>query len=191
VLYAPFLYIGGERKINMPYTFNTGDRSITVALGGTIDRVDIKDGTINILDYKTGRSSRESKTSLENVFAHETSTAGYRLQAFLYSIILDDVLKGKECVGKSDFTWIDKVKKECARKIAPSLLYIHDQNSQREEFIVDVEKVPVTDISAIKEEYMQKLTEVLEEIFDIEKPFTPAKNVKTCEYCDFRKICGK
>ena len=190
--YAPFLYIGGERKINMPFTFDAGDRKITVALGGTIDRVDIKGDTINIIDYKTGRSSRESKTSLDNIFAHETSSAGYRLQAFLYSIMLDELLKGCKCIGNGDFEWIEKVRKECARKIAPSLLYIHDpENSSRESFIVDVLKNPVTDITDIKEEYMQKLTEVLQEIFDENKPFTPAKNERTCEYCDYRKICGK
>lgn len=190
--YAPFLYIGGERKINMPFTIDAGDRKITVVLGGTIDRVDIKGDIINIVDYKTGRSSRESKTSLDNIFAHETSSAGYRLQAFLYSIMLDELLKGNKCIGDGDFEWIEKVRKECARKIAPSLLYIHDpENSLRESFIVDVLKNPVTDITDIKEEYMHKLAEILQEIFDESKPFTPAKNERTCEYCDYRKICGK
>lgn len=190
--YAPFLYIGGERKINMPFTLDVDGREITVALGGTIDRVDIKGDTINIVDYKTGRSNRESKTSLDDIFANEISSAGYRLQAFLYSVILDELLKGKESVGCNDFGWVEKVRKEYARKIAPSLLYIHDpENSMRESFIVDILKTPVTDISAIKDEYMQKLTGVLQEIFDVGKPFTAAKNERTCEYCDFRKICGK
>ena len=190
--FAPFLYVGGERKINMPYTFNAGNREITIALGGTIDRVDIKGDTINIVDYKTGRSNRENKTSLENVFAHETSSAANRLQAFLYSIILDELLNGKRPLGDNDFSWVEKVRSRCARRISPSLLYIHDPaNSMRENFIVDVQGTPVTDISAIKSEYMQRLTSILQDIFDVQKPFTPAKEERTCEYCDYRKICGK
>lgn len=190
--YAPFTYIGGERVINMPYTIDCKDRKLTVALGGKIDRVDIKDATINIVDYKTGRSKRETKTSLENIFENQTQTAAYRLQAFLYSIILDELLKGNRTVGNKDFAWIDEIKKQGARKISPSLLYLHDpENSSRENFVVDVLNEPVKNICTIKEEYMTRLKSVLEEIFDVDKPFVPASNEKSCENCDYRKICGK
>ena len=154
--------------------------------------VDIKDATINIVDYKTGRSKRETKTSLENIFENQTQTAAYRLQAFLYSIILDELLKGNRTVGNKDFAWIDEIKKQGARKISPSLLYLHDpQNSSRENFVVDVLNEPVKDICTIKDEYMTRLKSVLEEIFDVNKPFVPASNEKSCENCDYRKICGK
>lgn len=190
--FTPFLYIGGERKINMPYTIESNGRRIEVALGGTIDRIDIKDGTINIVDYKTGKSHNDSKTSLDDIFAHETSSSGYRLQAFLYSIILDELLNGKECVGNNDFRWIEKVKSDKVRKISPALLYIHDPaNSMRDNFIVDIQKVPVNDITEIKSEYIERLDAVLKEIFDIDKPFRATTDEKRCEYCDFRKICGK
>ena len=190
--FAPFLYIGGERKINMPYTIESNGHRIEIALGGTIDRIDIKDGTINIVDYKTGRNNNDSKTSLDDIFAHETPSSGYRLQAFLYSIILDELLNGKECVGDKDFRWIDKVKTDSARKISPALLYIHDPvNSMRDNFIVDILKTPVNDITAIKSEYMTRLDAVLNEIFDIDKPFRATTDEKKCEHCDFRKICGK
>ena len=190
--YAPFKYVGGERTISMPYTINTPHCSIDVALGGQIDRIDIKDGTINIVDYKTGQSSKETKTSLDNIFANETTSAGNRLQAFLYSIILDELMNGKSPVGKGDFEWVKTVKASAARNISPSLLYIHNpENTMRENFVIDVSSEPVTDIRSIKGEYMQRLDAVLSEIFDSEKQFTPATDSKKCEYCDYRKICGK
>lgn len=190
--FAPFLYIGGERKINMPYTIESNGRRIEIALGGTIDRIDIKNGTINVVDYKTGKNNNDTKTSLDDIFAHEGSSSGYRLQAFLYSIILDELLKGKVCVGNKDFRWIEKVKAESARKISPALLYIHDPlNSTRDNFVVDIQKTPVDDITSIKSEYMEKLDAVLNEIFDIDKPFKATADEKKCEFCDYRKICGK
>jgi ATP-dependent helicase/DNAse subunit B len=190
--YAPFIYIGGERKINIPYTIDVNGRSINTAIGGIIDRVDIKDDTINIIDYKTGRSDNDTKTSLENIFANEISSAGYRLQAFLYSIILDELLKGKSTIGNGDFEWINKIKSNPARKISPSLIYINaPANATRENFVVDVMKQPVTDITTIKEEYLEKMQSVLQEIFDADKPFVPAKDEKKCEFCDYREICGK
>lgn len=190
--YAPFTYIGGERVINMPYTIDCNGTKLTVALGGKIDRVDIKDSTINIIDYKTGRNKRETKTSLENIFENKISSAAYRMQAFLYSIILDELLKGNHTVGDKDFAWIEEIRGKEARKISPSLLYIHDtENCSREKFVVDVLNEPIKDICTIKEEYMTRLKSVLEEIFDINKPFMPASNEKNCENCDYRKICGK
>ena len=190
--YAPFIYIGGERKINIPYTIDVNGRSINTAIGGIIDRVDIKDDTINIIDYKTGRSDNDTKTSLENIFANEISSAGYRLQAFLYSIILDELLKGKSTIGIGDFEWINKIKSNTARKISPSLIYINaPANTSRENFVVDVMKQPVTDITTIKEEYLEKMQSVLQEIFDADTPFVPAKDEKKCEFCDYREICGK
>ena len=190
--YAPFQYVGGERTISMPYTINCPGYSIDAALGGKIDRVDIKDGTINIVDYKTGQSSKETKTSLDNVFANEITSAGNRLQAFLYSIILDELMNGKNPIGKGDFEWLQTVKTSAARKISPSLLYIHNpENTQRENFVIDVSSEPVTDIRAIKDDYMQKLDAVLSDIFDCGKQFTPATDCKKCEYCDYRKICGR
>lgn len=190
--YAPFIYIGGERKINIPYTIEVNGRNIHTAIGGIIDRVDIKDDTINIIDYKTGRSDNDTKTSLENIFANEISSAGYRLQAFLYSIILDELLKGKSTIGNGDFEWINKIKSNTARKISPSLIYINaPANATRENFVVDVMKQPVTDITTIKEEYLEKMQSVLQEIFDADTPFVPAKDEKKCEFCDYREICGK
>ena len=52
-------------------------------------------------------------------------------------------------------------------------------------------KQPVTDITTIKEEYLEKMQSVLQEIFDADKPFVPAKDEKKCEFCDYREICGK
>ncbi len=190
--YAPFRYIGGERDIAMPYTINVNGESIETSLGGTIDRVDIKGDTINIVDYKTGRINNETKTSIENIFAGEIQSAGNRLQAFLYSIILDELIGGKEPVGKGDFRWVGQVKAQAARKISPSLLYVQaPENTDRKNFIVDVLKSPVTDISTIKDEYMQRFDAVLKEIFDVNTPFGTACNEENCEYCDYRRICGK
>ena len=190
--YAPFTYIGGERDIAMPYTIECADYTIRTAIGGAIDRVDIKDDTINIIDYKTGQMSNDKKTSLEDIFANEIKSAGYRRQAFLYSIILDEILNGKSVAGDGDYGWIDKVKAQTARKISPSLLYIQSQEKiQRENFVIDVSQEPVTDIKSIKEEYLLRFDGVLKEIFDNKKPFTPEANPDKCELCDYRKICGK
>ena len=188
--YTPFRYIGSEEQIEMPYSFASGGNDITVRLGGTIDRVDCKDGTIDIVDYKTGGgSSSDGNMSLEDVFAHKGKAAGYHLQAFLYSIALKNALAGK---AAGNCGWVKKINTDEAKKISPQLLYIHQRDdAERAGFVVKVAKEPINDIAAIEPEYMERLQAVLSEIFDSEKPFVPATDPDKCKYCDYKEICGK
>ena len=188
--YAPFNYVGSEAKIEMPFAFTGSGNSINVKIGGTIDRIDSKGDTINIIDYKTGGGeSTDGNMSLDDVFAHKAKAAGYHLQAFLYSIALKNALSGG-CPCNSG--WVKKIDPVAERKISPSLLYVHHKdNAERTDFVIKVQKNPVEDISAIEAEYMKRLQQVLTDIFDIDKPFVPATDSKKCEYCDYKEICGK
>ena len=188
--YAPFSYIGSEVKIQMPYSFTSAGNNINVNIGGTIDRVDSKGETINIIDYKTGGGeSSDGNMSLDEVFAHKAKAAGYHLQAFLYSIALRNALSGS-CTSKCD--WLKRIAGSDERKISPSLFYVHHKDdADRTDFVIKVQKTPVEDISVIAPEYMKRLQEVLTEIFDIDKPFVPATDSKKCEYCDYKEICGR
>ena len=188
--YTPFNYVGSEVKVEMPYSFTSSGKNINVNIGGTIDRVDCKGETINIIDYKTGGGeSADGNMSLEDVFVHKAKAAGYHLQAFLYSIALKNALAGS-CAGKHE--WVKKISSDGERKISPSLFYVHHKdNAERSDFVIKVQKSPVEDISVITPEYMKRLQQVLTEIFDIDRPFVPATDSKKCEYCDYKDICGK
>ncbi len=188
--YAPFSYAGSEVKIEMPFSFASSGNNVNVKIGGTIDRVDCKDNTLNIIDYKTGGGeSTDGNMSLDEVFAHKAKAAGYHLQAFLYSIALKNALTGANPCSSA---WVKKIGADAARKISPSLFYVHHKdNAKRTDFVIKVAKSPVEDISVIEPEYMKRLQQVLTEIFDIETPFVPATDSKKCEYCDYKEICGK
>lgn len=188
--YAPFQYIGSEAKIEMPCSFTSGENEISVKLGGTIDRVDSKGDTVTVTDYKTGGGEKDDgNMSLDDIFAHKKKAAGYHLQAFLYSIALRNALMSCSYNGCE---WVKKITSPEARKISPQLLYVHHkENASRKEFVVNMGKIPVEDISVIETEYMSRMKPLLAEIFDIDKPFVPATDSKKCEYCDYREICGK
>ena len=188
--YTPFQYIASEAKIEMPCNFTSGGNNISVRLGGTIDRVDSKGDTVDVADYKTGGGEKEdANMSLDDIFAHKKKAAGYHLQAFLYSIALRNALMSSSC---NACEWVKKISSPDARKISPQLLYVHHKdNASRKEFVVGLNKTPVEDISVIETEYMNRMKPLLEEIFDIDKPFVPATDSEKCEYCDYKEICGK
>lgn len=188
--HAPFQYIDSEVEIEMPCSFISGGNEIHLKLGGKIDRVDCKQETIDIVDYKTGGwDKNDCQMSLDDVFAHNGKSAGYHLQAFLYSIALRNVLAGK-CT--CDREWLKKITYPGAKKISPSLLYVHlKDNASRDEFVISVKKQPVKDIAVIENDYMVGMQAVLSEIFDIDKPFVPAADSDKCKYCEYKEICGR
>ena len=191
---APIYYICGEGEVSMPYNITSNGNNIELEIGGTIDRIDVKGDTVNIIDYKTGGGARDTKTLLEDIFAHEGKSSGYRLQSLLYSIVIDELLAGnsvKTSGGGCD--WANILKPLKPTKVSPYLLYVHRENNdaKREDYIVEANGEPTTDVTKIKAEFMERLNEILVEIFDNKIKFNPTCDEKRCEYCDYRKICGK
>lgn len=198
--YAEFVYIGSEKSIRIEHPLKCNGFNANFKIGGKIDRIDIKGDTVNIVDYKTGSPESKASVSLEDIFGNKAKSAGNRLQAFLYSIALDEMMNaGNEIPAGSDLDWINTVKENGAKKVSPVLLYVKkvnkgdetDKRSEREKCIIELEQKPVTDITTLKDDFMRRIDEVLYEIFDIEKPFTFTDNEKKCENCDYRNICGR
>ena len=191
---TPIHYICGEGEIGMPYNIVSNGNSIDLEIGGTIDRIDVKENTVNIIDYKTGGGSRDTRTSLEEIFAHDGKSSGYRLQSFLYSIVIDELLSGNTVkTSGGDCDWGNILKSLKPTKVSPHLLYVHKEknDAKREDYIVDVKDEPITDIAVIKKDFMALMNNVLVDIFDKNIPFKPTCDIKRCEYCDYKKICGK
>lgn len=170
--HTPFKYVGSEQAVSFPITMQTADeKEIELHLGGRVDRMDEKDGTLEIIDYKTS-GKEESPKSLEQVFAYEGKHPGYIFQSMLYSIAA--------------------VESKMAVKASPALMYINSKESaRREEYVVKIAGRPISDINTHKEEFMQHLQKTLHEIFDVSTPFTPTDDITRCEWCDYRDICER
>ncbi|MBO7231145.1 MAG: PD-(D/E)XK nuclease family protein [Bacteroidaceae bacterium] len=191
---TPLYYICGEGEVGMPYSVDCNGNTIDLEIGGTIDRIDVKADTVNIIDYKTGGGGRDTKTSLDDIFAHEGKSSGYRLQSFLYSIVIDEFLAGNPVKIKGGgCAWGDILKPLKPTKVSPNLFYVHKncEGVDRRDFVVDVKDQPITDISTIKQDFLERLNAVLVEIFDRNIPFSPTEEAKRCEFCDYKNICGK
>lgn len=199
--YTDFTYIGGERSIRIKHPLKCNGFDITLNIGGKIDRIDVKGDTVNIVDYKTGSADSKVNITLDDVFSNNTKTSANRLQAFLYSVVLDRIInEGIDTTGEEGMEWIEDVRKSGATKVSPSLLYMRKKKidkhyptggMDRNEWIIKLGDERVTDINILKEEFTAKLNEVLYEIFDKDKEFTFAKEDKNCQYCEYKEICGR
>ncbi|NDW11596.1 PD-(D/E)XK nuclease family protein [Bacteroides sp. 214] len=174
MLYTPFNMVDMEKSVYENIDIETSKGNINVQIGGYIDRVDSKDNTLRIVDYKTGGSPK-IPANIEQLFTPGENRPGYVFQTFLYAAIMS---------------------KQQPLKVAPSLLYIHRASSDEYSPVIEMgeprkPKIPVTDFSLYEEEFRKYLCELLEEIFNPQVPFTQTEVKQNCEYCDYKSICNK
>ena len=177
-MYAPFTYLASEREIKEEIEIKSGDDSFKSCMGGSIDRMDMKDGTLRIVDYKTGGDAVVA-ADVASLFEPAERRPNYIFQTFLYSSLMCAKLRKH---GKTE-------------KISPALLYIHRAASANYNPTVQIgkwkDKAEVTDFACYEEEFRKKLNELLEEIFNPDIGFSQTNIVKHCEYCDFRQLCKR
>ena len=65
--YAPFTFIASEMEVDEPIDIQTPKGVIKSRIGGIIDRMDSKDGTLRIVDYKTGGDA-DTPPHVESLF---------------------------------------------------------------------------------------------------------------------------
>ncbi len=74
--------------------------------------------------------------------------------------------------------------------ISPCLLFIQHAGADDYNPTLIIGQAPVTDVREIKDEFMERLNKLIEEIFDPAIPFTPTEEGTRCKSCPFSSICG-
>jgi hypothetical protein len=167
---VPFILYKIEAPFVEKFNFYTPAGNIDVYLGGRIDRIDIKGNVLRILDYKTGGTSKAIK-SIEDLFTSSKNRNGYAFQAFLYSLIMSK--------QKPEFV------------IMPSILYINKKLTETEDIQIKFEKEKLKDIRQIENDFLNQLSKIISNIFDVKIPFSQTENKDVCMYCDFKQICKR
>lgn len=172
--YTPFEMVAMEKKVWEKITVNTSRGELTLRLGGTIDRMDAKEDTLRVVDYKTGGSPK-APANIKQLFTPAETRPNYIFQTFLYAAIM--------CRQQS-------------LKVAPALLYIHRASSESYSPVIEMgeprkPKIPVNNFTFFEDEFRERLQALLEEIFDENEPFKQTEEIKKCSYCDFRAICRR
>ena len=173
--YAPFTFIASEMEVDEPIDIQTPKGVIKSRIGGIIDRMDSKDGTLRIVDYKTGGDA-DTPPHVESLFIPDKKRSNYVFQTFLYAAIM--------------------CRKQPTMKIAPALLYIHRAATETYSPVIQMgeprkPKEAVEDFSKYEKEYRERLQGLLEEIKKTEKSFTQTEIIEKCTYCDFKALCKR
>ncbi|HZK95388.1 MAG TPA: PD-(D/E)XK nuclease family protein [Prolixibacteraceae bacterium] len=169
---APFEIIGLEKKVETTISIN--ELKLNVLIGGTIDRIDRKDGRLYIFDYKTGRAEL-SFPMLISLFDKESKT---RNKAAFQTLVYSYILHKNQPAITNIHPGIYSLRGIFEEDFDPSLRS-KEIGNQAVEFI------------AVSDQFETHFRVLLEEIFNTNIPFTQTTNEEHCKYCSYRQICRK
>lgn len=160
--FAPFKIVNLEKKFNAPLVLDDGRQ---VLLGGYIDRLDVREGRLRVIDYKTGGVNLKYDNVAAVFDRQNAKRPKIVLQMFIYQYILDR--------SSGLFRSLPKVNSVYSLK--------QMMHSAPQEFCFIPEEIPVF------EDCLRKL---IGEILDPGVPFSAGKE-DGCKYCDFFSKCKK
>ena len=173
--FTPFHYIESEKKVRATITLS--DKRI-VQLKGFIDRVDSLDRVLRIVDYKTGSGKLEFE-SVKGLFDKEAKDRPKAvMQVFLYAWMYQQL---------PEYTGMP---------IQPAIYYLRTLFQRSFNPVVEQKKGrgkadKVNSFQDFVADFEDKLRQCLDEIFNLDIPFTQTETGKACAYCSFRGLCGK
>lgn len=165
---APFTFIAAEFPTTMRLKIND---SLTVNYRQVIDRIDRKDGTLRIIDYKTG-GDRLAADSVGQLF--DTSSSS-RPKAILQLMLYCNVYSRHTGYHDAIQPMIYSLKSVTTTGLQPLALG----------------RKKLTDYREHDEEFIKMFNAAVADIFDPEKPFVQAEDPSHCLFCQFKPLCRR
>ena len=170
---GPFRVIGLEKKYLAGIPVETTQGRIEVSLQGVIDRMDIKDGAVRLLDYKTGKDNKMVR-SIDSLFKRDDD---YRNKAAMQTLLYAYFYQHSH--------------PENQLPLKPGIFNIKEIYDPKFNPFLVMNKEEISDYRDFAEEFEQGLSGLLAEIFNPEVPFDQTEDEKKCQYCAYRGICGR
>lgn len=158
------------------YTVNTVAGEVKVRVGGRADRVDITDGAVRVVDYKTGAPKKEAVTA-EGLFDEEKEKRNDAvLQALLYCTLIGPGHPGRLVLPA--IYWVQQLSSDdfTPYAAAPGL---EGPAAGREEW------------NSFMTEFRSRLSATLDKIFSDSEDFTMTSFRRRCTSCPYRTLCRR
>ena len=168
---APFTIISLEEpyRTNMKIRYDGNDRDII--LGGTIDRIDERNGIRRLIDYKTGSADPEIK-SLDELFnSDRKSMNDAAVQTLIYCVIMS---------GKEEYS-----------RLRPVIYALRSSSSDEFEDRLVIEENPILDFSLVANRVTDILKHIVSRMFNLSAPFEMTTEHERCRFCPYKELCNR
>ncbi|MCC5937906.1 MAG: PD-(D/E)XK nuclease family protein, partial [Lunatimonas sp.] len=179
-LSAPFQIISLEagRKYRAQMEIEVDGVTSQVALGGIIDRVDLHEEVIRLMDYKSGKDEKQFPSIASLFDRSDKKRNKAAMQTLFYGFLFRQNFPDNQRPLKPAILNLREIFKE---DFNPYLVHVEARGKRQE----------VQDYEDYREEFEQGLKGVIEEIFDPRIPFDQTDDLQKCAYCPYNKLCGR
>lgn len=172
---APLEIVEMEKTSRLDIPLKAGNRTLSIKLGGKIDRMDKSDGRLRIIDYKTG--GRESTAIDPNTLFDPSKISQNRatIQVLTYCFLQAGI------TGNSN--------------IQPGLYYPRNMTGENYDPRILIktgkDKVAIDSYEEVLGFFPDQLLQVAVSLFDEQVSFTQTPHEKSCQKCEFAAICHR
>ena len=145
---------------------------LTVKLFGKVDRIDLLNGQCRIIDYKTGLvESKDLRIeSWEDLISNSNKSKAFQLMMYAYLYLKHNKYQTSAVVGNISF-----------KNLKKGLLCIKQKNTTKA-LMVGKDELQL---------FEEQLQHLLLKIIDDQVPFIQTTKLSTCDWCDFKSLCGR
>jgi RecB family exonuclease len=181
-------YIDVPLNGHLPHPYSMGHPTLRVRIAGKIDRIEQYGGQIRIVDYKTGSVKLDNKTpkDLADKLLNDGSADKMR-QLWLYRYL---TLKNIRDYGGLPLN------RDIADVYPAGNMPVEAGFYSFRDIPGGFKTNPVRfGEDDTPEQYIQHsedlLRQIIQRLFDPSEPFRKTDQIETCQYCDFKGICGR
>jgi hypothetical protein len=181
---SPFIILETEKRVQSKLTINApllSTKPIELTIHGYIDRVDKTEFGIRILDYKTGRDSREFTNISDLTNSDSTKRNKAALQTLLYGWMWI----------QSNPNYLTDAQTICSGLYLMKELYTSPFDYRLIHKPDGYKKMALEDIRPVLSELEHSVRELLSALGNSTYLFEATEDIKKCEYCAYKSICGR
>lgn len=175
---APFRILSMEKAHKANFEIETKKGKVNVGLFGLIDRVDEQNGTIRLIDYKSG-GDKKKFASIESLFDRDDKNRNKAaMQTMYYGLLYQSMYP------------------ENTKALKPALfnfkeIFKDDFNPYLQQKEGRGQAIEINDYRENMDKYEIGLKGLMEELFNPEVPFSQTDDWNKCKYCTYKEICGR
>jgi CRISPR/Cas system-associated exonuclease Cas4 (RecB family) len=166
--FAPFTVKKLEKPFKTHIDFEVNGENKRVTFRGIIDRLDVNNDGVRVIDYKTGKSE-QNFNNIPQLF--EAKGNHKALQALIYSKMYDET-------------------EHTDKEIIPGLYFIRDLFGNNFNYELKSQRKKVF-YKQIADELHEHLKLVLQDLFDPEQEFYQTDDHNICRNCPYKQICRR
>ena len=179
----PIEVIEAEQLIEVVYEKVIFGKAQKIKIAGRIDRIEREGDVLKVIDYKTGIVvSKDLETpkdlTLEKALIHPDKEKLRQLWLYQF-LVTKSMYERKLIIGGEKFENYGVTAK------------IYSLRNLKEKLEVNLSFESDTTIFGFIKKSEEILTQIITDLLNPEIPFVQTSEIKTCERCDFKGICGK